>query len=265
MVIRWVTVFLDFPPATHDAGVTFWQAVTGYGLSPARGAEGEFATLVPPSGDAYLRVQRVRAGGGCHLDLHLDPAAERDVIERLDAAGGRILHLGTGLVIGQSPGGFTFCLVDWTGEHAVPPPLPGGEAGDKAGAAGDTADGEASDTARGATRADTLCLDAPSGQFEQELAFWAGFTGQETYPAPVPGYAFLTRPPQWPVRLLLQRRDSAAPGEPVRGHVDFGCTDPGAIARHLSLGARLVAEQPYWTVLADPAGNEYCLVRREPV
>jgi hypothetical protein len=252
MVIRWVTAFLDFPPATHHAGVTFWRAVTGYGLSPARGADGQFATLLPPSGDAYLRVQRVAAGpGGCHLDLHLDPAEPvREVIDRMGASGGRVLHLGTGLVIAESPGGFAFCLVDWKGEHAVPPPLPGGTAGEAAG---------------GVSRVDTLCLDAPPAQFERECAFWAGFTGQETHPAPVPGFAFLTRPPQWPVRLLLQRRDSAAPGEPTRGHLDLGCTDPGAVARHLSLGARLVAEQQYWTVLADPAGNEYCLIRREPV
>jgi Glyoxalase-like domain len=246
VVIPWLTVFLDFPPSSHHEEVTFWQAVTGYRLSPARGADGQFATLLPPSGDAYLRVQRVRAGGGCHLDLHLDPAEPvRDVIDRMGALGGSVLHLETGLVIADSPGGFTFCLVDWHGERAVPPPLAGG--------------------AGGATRADTLCLDVPPAEFERECAFWAAFTGQQTRPAPVPGFAFLTRPPEWPVRLLLQRRDSAAPGERTRGHLDFGCTDPDAQARHLSLGARLVAKQQYWTVLADPAGHEYCLIGREPV
>ena len=255
MVIRWVTAFLDFPAATHDAGVTFWRAVTRYGLSPARGADGQFATLLPPSGDAYLRVQRVAPGpGGCHLDLHLDPAEPvREVIDLMGALGAKVLHLAKGLVIAESPGGFTFCLVDWHGEHDVPPPLAAGKAGDKC--AGDHA---------GATRVDTLCLDAPPGQFERECAFWAAFTGQETHPAPVPGFAFLTRPPQWPVRLLLQRRERAAAGEPVRGHLDLGCTDPGAMARHLRLGARLVAKQPYWTVLADPAGYQYCLIGREP-
>jgi hypothetical protein len=246
VVIRWVTVFLDFPPSSHHAGVAFWRAVTGYGLSPSRGADGQFATLLPPSGDAYLRVQRVRAGGGCHLDLHLDPAAEPavSVVDRAQGLGARVKHRETGLVIAESPGGFTFCLVDWHREHAVPPPL----AGEK-----------------GVTRADTLCLDVPPERFERECAFWAAFTGQETHPAPVPGFAFLTRPPEWPVRLLLQRRDSAAPGVRTRGHLDFGCTDPDAQARHLSLGARLVAKQQYWTVLADPAGNEYCLIDREPI
>ena len=247
MDIRWVTVFLDFPPSSHHAGVTFWQAVTGYRLSPVRGADGQFATLLPPSGDAYLRVQRVRTGGGCHLDLHLDPVADPAdaVVDRAEGLGARIRHREPGLVTAESPGGFIFCLVDWRGEHAVPPPLAGDDGG--------------------VTRVNTLCLDVPPERFDRECAFWAAFTGQQTHPAPVPGFAFLTRPAHWPARLLLQRRDSTAPGERTRGHVDLGCTDPGAKARHLSLGARLVAEQQYWTVLADPAGNEYCLIGREPV
>jgi hypothetical protein len=48
----WVTVFLDLPPTSFDRSVAFWRQVTGYGLSPSRGADGEFATLLPPSGDA---------------------------------------------------------------------------------------------------------------------------------------------------------------------------------------------------------------------
>jgi len=83
-------------------------------------------------------------------------------------------------------------------------------------------------------------------------------------PAPVPGYAYLTQPPGWPIRLLLQRRDSAAPGDRTRAHVDFGCTDTGARDRHVALGARVTGAQEYWTVLSDPAGLAYCLVARDP-
>jgi hypothetical protein len=46
--------------------------------------------------------------------------------------------------------------------------------------------------------------------------------------------------------------------------VDFGCTDPGALARHVALGARVSTTLQYWTVLTDPAGREYCLVGRDP-
>jgi hypothetical protein len=244
---QWPTVFLDFPADGFDRGVAFWRQVTGYELSPSRGANGEFATLLPPSGDAYLRVQRVRGGaGGCHLDLHVDTAAESigAAAERARSAGAQVTSRGEGLVVAQSPGGFTFCLVAWHGERAVPPPL--------------------AEEGGGVSRVDTLCLDVPPGEFDRELAFWAALTGQRAHPAPVPGYAYLASPASWPVRLLLQRREQAGPGDPVRGHLDFGCTDPAAVGRHVSLGARAVATWQYWTVLNDPGGREYCLVGRDP-
>jgi hypothetical protein len=249
MSFRWLTVFLDFPAGSFDAGVTFWREVTGYGLSAARGADGQFATLLPPAGDAYLRVQRVRGGaGGCHLDLHVDTGAGSVDAEadRAVAAGAVIKHREDGLVVTQSPGGFPFCLVEWDGERAVPPPLPA------AGGAG------------GASRVDTLCLDVPPQAFERELAFWSALTGQVSRPAPVPGYAALTPPEGWPARLLVQRRDSAAPGDPVSAHADFGCTDSQARETHVALGARVTTALEYWTVLADPAGRAYCLVNRSP-
>lgn len=247
MLFPWLTVFLDFPAGSFDSGVAFWRQATGYGLSAARGEDGAFATLLPPAGDAYLRVQRVGDGvGGCHLDLHVDTAVEslNAVASRAKADGALIRSAEMGLIVAESPGGFAFCLADWEGEAAVPPPLAG--------------------SAGGVTRVDTLCLDVPPGDFERELAFWAALLGQEAHPAPVPGYARLGRPANWPVRLLFQRRESAAPGDRTRGHVDLGCTDPEAKARHVSLGARVTAELEHWTVLADPADRDYCLVNRPP-
>jgi hypothetical protein len=261
MSLRWLTVFLDFPAGSFDAGVTFWREVTGYGLSAARGADSEFATLLPPVGDAYLRVQRIRDGaGGYHLDLHVDTAAESldAAADRAEAAGAAIGRREDGLVIADSPGGFTFCLVRWHGEGTVPPPLPAADAG-SAGAGGAARLAGAA----GSSRVDTLCLDVPPDEFDREVAFWAAFTGQESHPAPVPGYAYLTRAPGWPIRLLLQRRDAAAADDRTRAHVDFGCTDEGARARHVALGARVADAQQYWTVLADPAERVYCLVNRD--
>jgi hypothetical protein len=249
MSLRWLTIFLDFPAGSFDAGVAFWREVTGYGLSAARGTDGEFATLLPPAGDAYLRVQRTRGGaGGYHLDLHVDTAAESldAAAARAEAAGATIGRRENGLVIADSPGGFTFCLVRWHGEGTVPPPLPG-------------ADGSG-----GVSRPDTLCLDVPPDEFDREVAFWAAFTGLAAHPAPVPGYAYLTHRADWAIRLLLQRRESAAPGDRTRGHVDFGCTDAGARDRHVALGARVTGAEQYWTVLRDPAGLAYCLVNRDP-
>lgn len=247
MSLRWMSIFFDFPAGSFDAGVAFWREVTGYGLSAARGAHGEFATLLPPAGDAYLRVQRIRDGaGGCHLDLHVDAAAEPldAAAARARTAGAVIRHREDRLVVAHSPGGFPFCLVVWDGERAVPPPLAGGGGG--------------------ASRVDSLCLDVPPDDFGREVAFWAALTGQPAGPAPVPGYAILSRPAGWPARLLLQRRDSTAPGDRTSAHVDFGCTDTAARDRHVALGARVTGVQEYWTVLADPAGREYCLVGRDP-
>ena len=124
--VRWLTVFLDFPAGSFGAGVAFWREVTGSALSPFRGAAEEFATLLPPSGDAYLRVQRTADGsGGHHLDLHVDPAVAsvQQAAEWAVALGANVRHREPGLVISSSPGGFTFCLVRWHGEGTVPGPV----------------------------------------------------------------------------------------------------------------------------------------------
>lgn len=230
-----------------EPAVAFWREVTGYGLSASRGDRGQFATLLPPSGDAYLRVQRVLDGdGGCHLDLHVDTSSQSlgEVADRAAGLGATLRHAdpGGGLVIAMSPGGFTFCLVRWHGEAAVPGPLV---------------------TGGGASRVDTLCLDVPPEGLEQERAFWSALTGWAVRPARVAGYSYLEQPPGLPVHILLQRLDDAEPGQRVRGHVDVGCADGQAIARHEALGARVIGAHQFWTVLADPAGHPYCLVDRE--
>jgi len=90
----WLTAFLDLTADEYDEAVAFWQGVTGYGLSPSRGADDEFATLLPPEGDAFLRVQRIASGtSGMHLDLH---APDQDFQVR------------------RSPGGLPYCLVAGT-------------------------------------------------------------------------------------------------------------------------------------------------------
>ena len=248
MLFRWLTLFLDFPGHSFDAGVAFWREVTGSELSPFRGAAGEFATLLPPDGDAYLRVQRTADGtGGCHLDLHADPAAATvdQAAERAVALGATVRHASEGLVIAGSPGGFTFCLVRWHGEGTVPRP--------------------ARLDAGGASRADQLCLDIPPDAFERECAFWAALTGWNLRPGSMPEFAYLDRPAQIPLRLLLQRRDRADPLNLVSGHVDFACASRGLLApRHAASGARVLSVFPEWTAMADPTGRPYCLTERDP-
>ncbi len=97
--VRWVTGFLDSPSRVAEP---FWEAVTGWGLSPRRDG-GTFATLVPPEGDACLRVQVTGDGSvGAHLDLHVKGFA--------------------GVEVCRSPAGIVFCLVGWDGEAVRPGP-----------------------------------------------------------------------------------------------------------------------------------------------
>jgi hypothetical protein len=87
----WLTAFVDLAPDEFDDGVAFWQAVTGYAVSPTRGEHDEFATLVPPSGDPFLRVQRLASGTpGIHVDVHRPE---------------------TTFEVHRSPGGLAYCLV----------------------------------------------------------------------------------------------------------------------------------------------------------
>jgi Glyoxalase-like domain len=244
---RWVTIFLDFTAGAFEPGVAFWQEVTGSSLSPPRGASGEFATLLPATGDAYLRVQRVAAGpGGHHLDLHVDTETESlpTAAGRAEELGATVRHAEDGLVVADSPGGFTFCLVEWEGESVVPEPA---------------------ELGGGASRADQLCLDIPAAGYDRECSFWAALTGVPPRTGALPEFTVLPRPEGIPVRLLLQRRADAAPGDLVTGHVDFACADRRRLAdAHVAAGARVLSEFPHWIVLADPAGRVYCLTGRDP-
>lgn len=66
-----------------------------------------------------------------------------------------------------------------------------------------------------------------------------------------------------PMDLLMQRLDRVDGS--VTAHLDVGTSDREAeVHRHLALGAALVAEEEFWTVLSDPAGFPYCVTDRDP-
>lgn len=241
MIVRWVTGFLDTPPADAPAAERFWPAVTGTTLSARRG-NGTFATLIPPGGDATLRVQVVgEPPARGHLDLHVDDPF---------TAAATVLGLGAvevfrddELVVLRSPAGIAFCLVPWDGEHTAPPaPVwPGGHS----------------------SLADQLCLDIPAADYEREVTFWRAVTGWEFEPMPdCPEFQRLLPPRPVPTRLLLQRLDSGTPGV----HLDLACSDVDAeVARHEALGAAVIRRVPGdWTTLRDPAGRDYCVTARTP-
>lgn len=244
VTVVWTTLFLDLPGDRFDAGTTFWRAVTATTLSAPRGPADEFATLVPPDGDAFLRVQRFDDGPRVHLDLHVDD---------VDAAAAHAVTLGATErhreehVVLASPGGFVFCVVPDEGERRRPAPVDGPRGG--------------------RARVDQLCLDVPEPLVERERAFWSDLTGW-----PVAGDTSLelvplARPDGMPVRLLVQRLGADDARTQVTGHVDVAAAGPdrdAVVAAHVDLGAELVERFAQWTVMRDPAGLTYCLTGRSP-
>lgn len=236
--VRWTWLFIDVPARDARRAVDFWTEVTGTMATGWQGDHEEFTTLVPPDGDPWLKAQRLQSGdGGVHVDLDVDDPA---------AAVGRATDLGAtvvadrGYVVMASPGGFVFCLTR-------------------------NADSTPTQVRRGATSlADQICIDIPAAQYDREAAFWAALTGWTRHPSSVrEEFDWLQRPDGLPVRLLLQRLEE--PDGRVRGHLDIACRDRAAeVDRHTALGAAIVAELPWWTVMRDPTGHDYCLTDRDP-
>lgn len=240
MGVRWITAFLDTASGSAGPAELFWCALTHTRVSPRRGDLGAFATLLPGDGDAFLRVQRTRGGvPGLHLDLHVDDVAAAELAAL--GLGAQAIERFEDHRILRSPGGFTFCFVPDVG-HAQRP-APGGIRGSQ-------------------SLFDQVCLDIAPELFATESSFWSGVTGWERTVSARREFAVLERPVGQPIRLLLQRLDS---GRSVHGHIDFACENLGAeVDRHLSLGARLITQERFWTVLADPVGRRYCATLRNP-
>jgi predicted enzyme related to lactoylglutathione lyase len=102
------------------------------------------------------------------------------------------------------------------------------------------------------------CADPPT-----LAAWWAGFTG----------YTLRTTDPEWsvivaPERALIIGFQKVPEGKVVKNrvHLDFAAPDEEAAAKEIeAMGAtrRWVSEKPDdpFVVLADPEGNEFCIVR----
>ncbi len=110
-----------------------------------------------------------------------------------------------------------------------------------------------------------VCLDVPGPRFDDEAARWEARTGGRVEVLERrPEFAWLRIPdgPR-PLDVLLQRLDRV--DGPVSAHLDLGTPDRAAeVRRHLALGARLIVEEEFWSVLADPAGLPYCVTDRDP-
>ncbi|WP_030443476.1 VOC family protein [Actinoplanes subtropicus] len=74
-----------------------------------------------------------------------------------------------------------------------------------------------------------------------------------------PGEAVLLRDPtgRTPEVWIAPVDDTLTP--PGRVHLDIAC-EPGDEETILSAGATVVRRMPKWTVLADPEGNQFCVL-----
>lgn len=232
--LPWIQVFLDTPASAFDDAVVFWLAATGWAPSERRGEDGQFLTLLPPAGAAYVKVQAVEQPAGVHLDLDSEDRPAH--VERARSLGATTAWTYHDVEVMRSPGGFTFCQTLVDGKPAL--------------------------VRDGSTVLDQVCLDIPSGSWESEVAFWRDLTGRELQEATAPGFARLVAPDQ--PRILLQRLDET--DGPVRAHPDLATADRAEDTdRHVALGARVVGVHGYWTVLVAPGGQVYCLTDRDPL
>lgn len=233
----WLSAFLDFPADELEAGAGFWQGVTGWERSAPRGRDGEYATLVPPEGDSFLRLQRLGSGGArVHLDLHVESTV--DVSAQAVDLGATVVDDrldGDGFVVLASPGGVVHCLVP-AGPSKLPP---------RAVWDGHTA------------WLDTVVVDVAAGAFDDECRYWASLCGTGTVGFEGhPEFRGLVERPG-ALRVLLQRLGSGD----ARAHLDVASTDRDAeVRRHEALGATAIEVFPAWTVMRDPVGVTYCVI-----
>ena len=244
MGITWVTAFLDTNADLAPQTEGYWEQVTGYRVGPRRGGSSQFATVVPPQGDAFLRVQVVGdvPPGGLHLDVHTDDIPA--LADRVAALSGSAQPVETGLVRCASPGGLFFCVVGDEGRAWLRPKPVEWTTGQR-------------------SLVDQVTVDAPCAAYDAEVDFWEALTGWERRPGSMPQFQSLVRPAGQPLRFLLQRRDDD--DGPTRAHLDLACDDVDAErARHEGFGGRTTYVGSFWRTLTDPSGRAYCLTPRDP-
>jgi hypothetical protein len=236
----WMTLFLDVPADRWPAGVEFWVTVTDSDVSPTRGENDQFVTLLPPQGHPWLKMQAIaETDARVHLDLdHPDRQAAMEQSHRL---GAKQAWSYEGVAVMRSPGGILYC-------HTIR----------------EESDGPRIDRTGVDAIADQVCLDIPPSLWDVEVEFWRALTGRPLETGRRPEFAFLGDPdPSGPPRILLQRLDDDAPR--ATAHLDFAVRDRQAqIRHHESLGARRIDDFERWTQMRAPSGHVYCLTDRDP-
>jgi predicted enzyme related to lactoylglutathione lyase len=113
----------------------------------------------------------------------------------------------------------------------------------------------------------TLVIVVDCSDLARSAAFWCGVLGYEAEPASPGRYQTLLPPGGNGVEVLLQRVPEPKTTK-NRVHLDLRVPDLGEeTARVAALGAVLLTTDPIeeygwvWHVLADPDGNEFCILQ----
>ena len=117
-----------------------------------------------------------------------------------------------------------------------------------------------------ASRITEICINCDDP--ETMAAFWSAAIGYTELERKDEGVA-LAGVPGFPTMYLVRTDDEGGPpkGGPNRLHFDLSPTDrdqEAEVARLEALGARRIdigQGSPSWVVMADPEGNEFCVLR----
>lgn len=240
--MAWLHAVIDVPGHQLATAATFWEQVLGWQAGAPWSGHPELQSFEPPSGTAYVHLQKIDGPPRVHLDLEAEDPAETQ---------SRAVELGAVAVAEhdrwrtlQSPGGLPFCVVA-AAEHELPGPV-------------SWPDGHRA-------RMVQACIDMPAAVHDDEVVFWRALLGGRWAAPQSPEFTG-----KWhddagsPLQLLFQRLDE--PTGPVRAHLDHGTDDRGAeVRRLLALGAEDAGPgRGGWHVLRDPAGLTFCVTDNSP-
>ena len=102
----------------------------------------------------------------------------------------------------------------------------------------------------------TIVVDVPADDHAATARFWGEATGKPQRELSYPEFHGARLHES--LNLLVQRLGDGAP----RVHVDIHTDDIGAeVARLEALGAEVLEHHDDWTIMADPAGLQFCVVK----